>query len=171
MSTSGKRATSYPSPPMDRPYVVRYGLWGPGLYLGVPVVVAFGAISLVANMPTWLFFAWNGFLAFFLYLCVLKKEVRILPLQSVIVVRKLLGLVPLWRRDYPMTDFSAVRFDGASMNFQYEPEVRVVTVSLERPDLTVIALQSWSAGANPDPGPDQFISDILRVTRLRRRDS
>ena len=74
-------------------------------------------------------------------------------------------------RSPPMDRPYAVRFDGAGMNFQCEPEARVVTVSLERPDLTVTALQSWSAGANPDPGPDQFTSDILRVTGLRRRDS
>ena len=84
-----------PAAPLPNPYVVRYGPWARNLYPGLPPAVAFGLIAQVANMPTWLFLAWDMMVAILVLFCVFVRDARFYRDGTVMVRICFLAVIPV----------------------------------------------------------------------------
>src|SRR5262245_41877796 len=95
-------------------YVVRFGPWARNLYLGLPTAATFALISVAAQMPLWLFIPWNAMVLLVVWICAFPREVRVYPGDRVVVVRRVLALIPIWRRSYPIAAVAAIKRSDVS---------------------------------------------------------
>jgi len=147
------------------PYVVRFGPWARNLYLGLPAAATFLLIGVVADMPGWFRYAWDGVIAVLVYICALPREVRIYP-DRVLVLRRLLALIPLWMRRYARSDFRAVTQGQGAHAFVGEAEIRAQTVYLVLRSGKLVPVQSYSSGADNQPPQAQLVRELMLVMGL-----
>ena len=150
----------------ERAYVVRFGPWARNLYLGLPAAFTFALVSVAAEMPLWLAIPWNGVVALMVWICAFPREVRIYPDGRVRVVRRFLAIVPVWSRSYPRSAFTAVKQYGASYSMPGEATIEVATVYLIPRSGKPLPIQSYSAGADNQPPPQQLGRDLTRLLGL-----
>jgi hypothetical protein len=148
------------------PYRVRYGAWARNLYLGFPGCLALGLVSAVAPLPIWASIASYAFLGFVATLCLVPRETIFRADGSVVVTRRLLALLPLWRRTYRRSELRAVRSVGAEYGLVGEPVVAVGMLCLVTARGQLIRVQSDSAGADPEPSVNELRRILPALTGL-----
>jgi hypothetical protein len=151
-----------------KPYVVRFGPWARNLYLGLPAAAAFALISVVAEMPLALAIAWNLVVALVVVICAFTREVRIYPGVRVVEVRRLLALIPVWRRTHPWSDVKGVAGHGVAYSFVGDAEVAAHTVYIVLKSGRLIPVQSYASGADNQPPLDVLNRELAQIARLPR---
>jgi hypothetical protein len=145
---------------------VRFGPWARNLYLGVPAALTFGLIWVVADMPPALTVFWLGMVLVVLWICALPRDVLITPGGRVIVTRRFLALLPVWRRSYPLDAFKAIKRYRVSAQVADSAPVDAATVYLVQKSGRHIPVQSYSGGADNQPPFEELVEALKAVTGL-----
>ena len=149
-----------PDAHLPDPYVVRYGRWARNPYLGLPAAFAFGLMAQVANMPTWLFLAWDLMVATVAGFCVFVHDTRFYPDRTVMVGICFLAVLPVWVRRYPRSALLQLEFEPAD-DSDASGFFWLILRSGRR-----LRIQHYNAGADNRPLLDQLMRDLPRITGL-----
>lgn len=148
-----------------KPFVVRFGPWARNLYLGLPAAFAFGLVGVVAQMPWWFATFWFGVIAIMVWICAFPRETRIHAHDRVVVVRRFLALVPIFRRSYPLSAFEAIAGSHAESGIS-DPS-RSLTVNLVLKSGRHLPVQSYSdSAANNQPPAGVLVQTLEELTGL-----
>lgn len=147
------------------PYRVRFGPWARNLYLGLPAALAFGLIGLVADMPPAFAVFWLGMVLAVMWICALPRDVLITG-DRVIVTRRLLALLPVWRKSYPLDSFQAIKRYRVSTQVADSTPVDGATVYLVQKSGRHVPVQSYSEGADNQPPFEELVRALKAVTGL-----
>jgi hypothetical protein len=149
------------------PYVVRFGPWARNLYLGLPVAFTFALVSVVSQMPLWLFIAWNLVIGAMTCLCAFPRETQIFPADKVVVMYRLFALVPVWWRTYPFSQITGIRLGDGELAMSGEGTSYISTIYLELQSGKLLPVQSYSSGADNQPPFDELRRDLSRLLARR----
>lgn len=144
---------------------VRFGPWARNLYLGLPAALAFGFIWLVAEMPPWFAIFWLGMVLVVVWICALPRDILITG-GRVIVTRRLLALLPVWQKSYPLDTFKAIKRYRVSTQVADSTPVDAATVYLVQRSGKHIPVQSYSEGADNQPPFEDLVRGLKAATGL-----
>jgi hypothetical protein len=163
-----KRQKADPAPAPKLPYVVRKGPWARNLYLGLPACLAFSLVFWQVDLAGWALAAMSLPIALMAFVCLFPRETRFEAGGRVIVQRKLLALVPVWRRSYHVSEFKGIWTGSGETGFVGEPSVSVRTIGLVLSKGGFVPVQADSAGADPSPSIKELGRTLPAITGLPR---
>jgi hypothetical protein len=137
------------------------------MYLGLPAAFAFMLVSVVSQMPLWVFIPWNLVVGAMTCLCAFPRETRIFPTDKVVVMYRLFALVPVWWRTYPFSQIKGIRFGDGELAMSGEGTTSISTIYLELQSGKLLPVQSYSSGADNQPPFNQLRRDLTRLLAQR----
>jgi hypothetical protein len=123
----------------------------------------FVLVSLVSQMPMWVFIPWNVFIGGFACVCAFPRETQIFPAEKVVVMYRFLALVPVWRRTYAISDIKGMAFGDGESGMSGEGTNYISTIYLATQSGKLLPVQSYSTGADNQPPFHQLKRDLSRL--------